>query len=1114
MSDQGTVFPAAARTAVDPALDRFRTVARTSRVRRLALRLEPPAHIGEERLDEALHALAAEYPDSFAATLRRPDGSLVVDPDAAGITVRRVHVPEDAAALLLERFESEPGEHEDPGGSGPTLARALIATTPSGLRLSLILDRMLVDHADAGLLLSRLASLCGPAEDGTRPAPATDGASPPASGFASASADGSASASTAGPGSASASGLAPASAAGRASTSAAGPGSVPTDEQLARLRKELLGVPFDNVLPRIPALGDHTRPPAWSRHRFVLPDDLLAAAAALAALGGEAAPGAPGGGGAAAALTGGQVDAVPGGEVLVAAWALVLHRWSRLGELVVGVETDRVRPGRRPRGAVAEVLPVVTHTGGLRAVAGQVAEGVRRGLDEATLPAPLLAQFAGRLVSEQSPSPYASVVALRPALPAEWNATEATDPATETELELVITSGGAAEIRYRSDAFTRRTITALARHFLRLLRSGLDAPDAPHHRLVMLDEQDTHELLHEFSDLPDRWEPQAALHTLVEQHARRSPGTLAVVRGAERITYGELNARANRLAHHLTARGLRRGDVVALSLPRSAEWVEALLAVHKAGGVVLPIDPAAPAARLASVFAKVPPRLVITVAATPAAGLLPDRILLRDTLDGELAALPDLDPGLDIRPDDLAYIMQTSGSTGEPKAVYGQHRVIVHAGASFADATLLGPGDRGSWTTPTGFGTTMAEVARMLVVGATVHVAEPGTLADPPAFRDWVVASGIHSVFVVTSIGNSLQRLPWPPDTPVRVLIMGGEKLHRWGPSDLPFEVAVGYGCHEALFVASPLQPWEKRLTASTATAQDRLAPPPIGRANPGVRMRILGDEDELLPVGALGEIWFGSPEAALGYWGDPALTADRFRPDAHGPAGSRLYRSGDLGRYRADGLLEHHGRTDDMVKVRGCRVELGDVETALLSHPGTAEAAVVPVRSAAGDTQLVACLVVRPGHDGLAGTVLRDFLAERLPDYMIPIAFVHLAELPRNANKKVDRRALPPEDWTQWRVRAPYRKPAEGLETTIAELWAEVLGEIRYGADDDFMDFGGGSLDAGRMLVRLRQRVPLEVSLQDLFLFPTPAALAQLLAGRRPAPVPALPAITRRRAS
>ncbi|MFJ7130630.1 AMP-binding protein [Streptomyces sp. NPDC098101] len=1049
--------PAAARTAVDPALDRFRTVARTSRVRRLALRLAPPAHLGEERLTEALHALAAEHPDSFAATSRRPDGTLAVDPDGAGITVRRVHVTEDAAALLLERFETEQGESEDPGGSGPSLARALIATTPSGPRLSLVLDRMLVDHADAGFLLTRLAELCGP---DSGPGPATAIASGPRPVPVAAATD--------------------------------EPGR-PTGDQLARLREELLGVPFDNALPRLPAPGTPARTPVWARHRFALPGDLLASAAAL---------------------TGGRTGTVPGGEVLVAAWALVLHRWSRSGELVVGVETDRTRPGRRPRGAVAEVLPVVTYTGGLRAVAGQVAEGLRRGLAEATLPVPLLAQLAGRLVSGQNPSPYASVVALRPDLPAGWHATEATDPATESELELVVASGGAAEIRYRSDVFAPRTVTALARHFARLLRSGLDDPDAPHHRLAMLDAEDTDELLHAFSDLPDRWEPRAALHTLVEEHARRSPGTPAVVRGAERVTYGELNARANRLAHHLIARGLGRGDVVALSLPRSAEWIEALLAVHKAGGVVLPIDPAAPPARLEAVFAKVPPRLVITAAGTPAAGVLPERTLLRDALDGDLAARPDLDPGLDVRPDDLAYVMQTSGSTGEPKAVHGQHRVIVHAGASFADATLLGPGDRGSWTTPTGFGTTMAEVARMLVVGATVHVAEPGILADPAAFRDWVVASGVHSVFVVTSVGDSLQRLPWPADAPVRVLIMGGEKLHRWGPADLPFEVAVGYGCHEALFVASPLQPWEKRLTASTATARDRLAPPPIGRANPGVRMRILGDEGELLPAGALGEIWFGSPEAALGYWGDPALTADRFRPDEHGPAGSRLYRSGDLGRYRDDGLLEHHGRTDDMVKVRGCRVELGDVETALLSHPGVAEAAVVPVRSAAGDTQLVACLVTRPGHDGLAGTALRDFLAERLPDYMIPTAFAHLAELPRNANKKVDRRALPPEDWTRWRVRAPYRKPAEGLETTIAELWAEVLGEVRYGADDDFMDLGGGSLDAGRMLVRLRQRVPLEVSLQDLFLFPTPTALARLLAGRGPATAPALPPLTRRRAS
>ncbi|MZE54126.1 hypothetical protein GTY86_23220, partial [Streptomyces sp. SID5770] len=166
----GAPAPAVARTAVDPALDRFRTVARTSRVRRLALRLAPPAHLGEERLAEALHALAAEHPDSFAATSRRPDGTLAVDPDGAGITVRRVHVTEDAAALLLERFETEQGESEDPGGSGPSLARALIATTPSGPRLSLVLDRMLVDHADAGLLLTRLAELCGP---DSGPGPAT-----------------------------------------------------------------------------------------------------------------------------------------------------------------------------------------------------------------------------------------------------------------------------------------------------------------------------------------------------------------------------------------------------------------------------------------------------------------------------------------------------------------------------------------------------------------------------------------------------------------------------------------------------------------------------------------------------------------------------------------------------------------------------------------------------------------------------------------------------------------------------------------------------------------------------------------------------------------------------
>jgi amino acid adenylation domain-containing protein len=582
----------------------------------------------------------------------------------------------------------------------------------------------------------------------------------------------------------------------------------------------------------------------------------------------------------------------------------------------------------------------------------------------------------------------------------------------------------------------------------------------------------------------------------VQHHARTRPHALAVERGADQLTYGELNARANQWARVLSAHGVRRGSLVGVHLGRSIEWVVAMLAVLKAGAASMPLDPGAPADRMARALQVTRPPVVLTggpAAAVPAGD---STAVLAFTIPN---GGPDHDLDLTIEPDDLAYAVHTSGSAGQPKIVLAQHRWLSGGARIGAQLNRTTPDDRGSWLGAAGAGIAVHEVSSLLWTGASIHIGESDTIASPPALLDWLLANRITQSFVVTPVGEVLQSLDWPQPCPLRLMTLGGDKLNQWAPPGLPFEVTVSYGSLEAFQVANSLQPWDQRCTAATATAEDRAAPPPVGRPLPGVIVHVL--EPDLRPSAesTIGELWIDSPLLALGYLGDPAQTADRFRPNPFGGPGSRLYRSGDAGRFRTNGILEHHGRIDDVVKIRGHRVEFGEIEWVLASHPAVAQACVTAVHDE-GSTHLVACVVAT---EAATARELRGYVAERLPDYMIPVAYVRMDRLPVNTSNKVDRRSLPPADWRSWRPLRTYRAPDGEVETGLAAMIGELLALAQVGMDDSFVELGGDSLLAARLRTRIEETFAVQAELVEVMTAPTLAALAQYVTSCQASAVP-----------
>jgi amino acid adenylation domain-containing protein len=640
--------------------------------------------------------------------------------------------------------------------------------------------------------------------------------------------------------------------------------------------------------------------------------------------------------------------------------------------------------------------------------------------------------------------------------------------------------GFAAKWEFNSDLFDTATIERMAGHFERLLRHALAEPQRCIGQLPLLDEAERDQLLVKWNDTAIAGPAQRTIHELFEDQVARTPKATALVFEDDSLTYAQLNARANRWAHHLIALGVGPDTCVAIALPRGIEMVVALLATLKAGGAYVPLDPDYPTERLAFMLADSAPRVLITQATGRAALglLLPSLAVVElDTAARPWDGMPDTNPdarALGLHPSHLAYVIYTSGSTGMPKGVAIEHRsaanLIEWARASFEPSVL----DRTLFSTSLNFDLAVFECFVPLCSGAAVCLVRNAL----------VMQNSPQEVTLINTVPSALSALVDAHAIPqsVHTVNVAGEPLKR--------ELVQRIFDHSSVHTVCNLYGPSETTTYSTWCAMDRTTGfhPSIGRPIAHTRIYILDAHGALVPAGVAGEIHIGGAGVARGYLNRPDLTAERFVPDPFAAEpGARLYKTGDLGRWRADGTIEFLGRNDHQVKIRGFRIELGEIEARLLELPGVREAAVLAREDLPGEKRLVAYVA---GENALQPEALRTHLGASLPEYMVPAAYVQLDALPLTPNGKLDRRALPAPEGDAYGTRA-YEAPQGELESTFAAIWSELLGVERIGRHDNFFALGGHSLLALQAVSRLSRRLGREVPVHVLFSTPTVAALA-----------------------
>ncbi|MEU8988360.1 amino acid adenylation domain-containing protein, partial [Streptomyces sp. NPDC048558] len=614
--------------------------------------------------------------------------------------------------------------------------------------------------------------------------------------------------------------------------------------------------------------------------------------------------------------------------------------------------------------------------------------------------------------------------------------------------------------------YSQDALRAHQERFLTLLASLAAAPDAPVGRAELLDPATADRLLHGPNDTADQ--VPGGLVELFERQAATRPHAVAL-RADETLTYAELDARANRLAHLLAARGVGPERLVGVALPRTAGLIVTLLAVLKTGGAYLPIDPEHPADRRAMILEDASPELLVTTSGSE----VPDGVptLLLDTVDRTAG-----DPSPLGRPQDgrsTAYVIYTSGSTGRPKGVALERAAMDNFLAAMARAVPVGPEDRLLAVTTVSFDIAVLEIFQPLLAGAAVVLASRDEVLDPGALRTVVEREAITVVQATPSL--------WQPLIETRPEVFAGVRVLTGGEA-LPQSLA-GLLTEHTAGVTNMYGPTETTVWSMTAPVERDGGPVRLGAPILNTQVYVLDSALRPVPAGFSGELYIAGDGVARGYRGRPGLSAERFVADPYGPDGTRMYRTGDLVRVGPDGAFTFLSRLDHQVKVRGFRIELGDIEAALLAHPPVERAAVLMREDRPGDKRLVA-YIVSPEGDSPA---LRAHLAERLPEYMVPGAVVVLDALPLTPNGKLDRRALP----APVRVSLPGgRAPRTELEERLCALYAEVLGLDSVTVDDDFFTLGGTSLSATRV-VSHAAREGITMAIRDLFRARTVARLA-----------------------
>ncbi|WP_328718508.1 amino acid adenylation domain-containing protein [Streptomyces sp. NBC_00247] len=667
--------------------------------------------------------------------------------------------------------------------------------------------------------------------------------------------------------------------------------------------------------------------------------------------------------------------------------------------------------------------------------------------------------------------------------------------ATHYAISLVGLPGDALSFRvdYRPDVLDAATAARVADWLRDLLTAATADPDVTLASIDLLDEGAYDRVVGEWNDT-GRAVPDTTLTALLEEAAAAHPDAPAVGHGGISLSHRELHSRANRLARHLVERGAGPDRTVAVALPQRPELVVALLAVLKSGAGYLPLDPDHPAGRIAGMFEETDPVCVLTTTdladRLPSEGATPAVLLLDDpALRDRLAALPDspltdADRGSPLLPDHAAYTIYTSGSTGRPKGVVVEHRSVVNyllwaldLYPSAGRSTLL--------HSPASFDLTVTGLYAPLISGGSVHLTRfSGGGPDPEAP---VPAGGVAFLKGTPSHLALLEELP-AAYSPTAELVLGGEplsgaRLDHWRAGHPGVRVVNEYGPTETTVGC----------TAFTVEPEDEIPAEILSLGTPMWNSRVYVLDTALRPVppGVVGELYVAGTCVARGYAGRSALTSGRFVANPFGAEGTRMYRTGDMVRWRSDGTLEFAGRTDDQVKIRGYRIELGEIETVLADRTGSAQVAVVVREDRPGDQQLVA-YVVAGDTDGM-----REYAAARLPAYMVPSAFVALDTLPVTGNGKLDRKALPvPVFEGTSAPAAAGRRPRTPQEEILCQVFADVLGAPKVTVDDNFFELGGHSLLATRLVSRIRTALDAELAIRTVFEHPTVAGLARVLAG------------------
>jgi amino acid adenylation domain-containing protein len=798
---------------------------------------------------------------------------------------------------------------------------------------------------------------------------------------------------------------------------------------------------------------------------------------------------------------------------ILAGFGVLLHRYTGEADLVVGSPV-----GNRSQPDVAGLLGYFVNTLALRVrVAGaerfrellaRVRDVTLSAYEHQELPfEKLVAELRPQRALSHNPLfqvLFSHQVVSEPMPVPEW---QPIIPVAKFDLALFVRDAGdriGLACEYSTDLFEDATVSRLLDNLLVLLEALVEDPGQRVADLPLLAPAERQRVLVEWNQTAAPYQREACLHQLFEAQVGRTPNAVAARFGGEILTYSELNRRANQLAHHLHDHGVAPEVYVGLCLERSLDLLVGLLAVLKAGGAYVPLDAAYPRERLAFMLRDAGIQLVVTqLSLLPA---LPEGAAACICLDRDadaIAGRPDSDPDAGAGAENLAYIIYTSGSTGTPKGVAMPHRPPVNLIAWQTQRSGLSRPRTVLQFAPVSFDVSVQEIFSALSCGATVVLVPEEIRKDPLALASYVEANAVQRLFIPVAALHQLAELPLGDRHKLREIsdvITAGEQLQVTAAVRSLFASLPHASLHNHYGPAETHAVTSYQLDGPPSSWPSA---PPIGRPISNARLYVLDAELEPVPMGVAGDIYIGGDSVARGYLGRPALTADRFIPDPFSPQpGARMYRTGDRGRIRDGGVIEFLGRLDHQVKVRGFRIELGEIEAVIGQHPGVVEAAVAihdnsppPAgdggsRVGAPDRRLVAYVVL--GVAGKPGAAeLRQFLRDRLPDYMVPNVFVELDRLPMTPSGKVDRRALPRPDRGRRDLDRRFVAAVTDVERTIVDAWAEVLGVERVGLDDNFFDLGGHSLLATQVVVRLRARLNVDLGVRDLFDAPTARELA-----------------------